>query len=284
MLKIALLITGTIRNYKENYITWKKYLLDKYFVDIFFHTYNIIGYHNDIHKNCFSDSLFNEIELLKIIKPTKYKIDNFDDKLKEFKDSVISQCLTSGSPKPEFIKSQLYSIYIANQLKLEYEKINGSEYDLVIKIRFDTIFYSSFDISDIIKVYSSDNIILCGNPNINSMKYKNACKKCIKYNKKCNSHDIISDIVFISTSKSINYYANIYLEYDKFIRDMFKKAKKNIKNLEKYKDTSYKSGCIYYDVPKIECPYPEKILAKYLHNYILLNYSINLDINRNTAC
>jgi len=55
-------------------------------------------------------------------------------------------------------------------------------------------------------------------------------------------------------------------------------------NLEKYKDTSYKSGCIYYDVPKIECPYPEKILAKYLHNYILLNYSINLDINRNTAC
>ncbi|QKF94571.1 hypothetical protein QKU48_gp1113 [Fadolivirus algeromassiliense] len=279
MLKIALIITGTIRNYKENYFTWKKHLLDLFDVDIFFHTYNIVGYHKDIYNNT-DNIIFNEKEVIDLLKPKKYKIDVFDIKIKEFKDSVKPQCLRSGSPNPEFIKAQLYSIYSANLLKIEYEKENDFEYDIVIKIRFDTIFYSDFEISDVVRIYCDKNIILCGNPKIKSMKYKTACKNCNKILKKCKEHAPISDIVFIGKSTSMNFYAEIYNNYDKFIEEMFKATLNKTKNIEEYRDKEYKTGFLYKNIPGSECPFPEKILAIYLKDYILLDYSINLDINR----
>lgn len=278
MLRLALLITGTIRNYKENYITWKKHLLDLYNVDIFFHTYNIIGYHSDIYNN--NNIKFNEKEVVDILKPKKYKVDIFDNKMKEFKECIKPQCLRSGSPNPEFIKAQLYSIYMANCLKKDYEKENNIEYDVVIKIRFDTIFYSDFDIYDIRKIYTCQNLILCGNSKIKSMKYKIACKNCIALSKKCQSHAPVSDIVFMSKSNIMDFYAEIYNNYDKFIENMFKATVEKTKDIEQYRDYDYKNGFIYRNVPKSECPFPEKILAEYLKDYMLLDYSIVLDINR----
>lgn len=278
MLRIALLVTGTIRNYKENYITWKKHLLDLYNVDIFFHTYNIVGYHKDIYNNL--NMTFNENDVINTLRPKKCKIDVFETKIKEFTQSIKPQCLRSGSPNPEFIKAQLYSIYIANSLKKAYEKENNFEYDIVIKIRFDTIFYSDFEINDIKKIYTNKNAILCGNPKIKSMKYKTACKECNKYSRKCNSHSPISDIVFISKSNIMDFYADIYNNYDKFIEAMFKITAEKTQNIEQYRDQEYKYGFIYKNVPRSECPFPEKVIADYLKDYMLLDYSINLDINR----
>lgn len=279
MLRIALLITGTTRNYKENYITWKKHLLDLYNVDIFFHTYNIVGYHKDIYNS--NNIKFNENEVVNILHPKKYKIDAFETKIKEFKQTVKPQCLRSGSPNPEFIKAQLYSIYIANSLKKIYEKENKLEYDIVIKIRFDTIFYSDFEVNDIRKIYTNKDVILCGNQKIKAMKYKTACKECNKYFRKCElNHSPISDIVFISKSNIMDFYAEIYNNYDKFIEIMFKSTAEKTQNIEQYRDNEYKNGFVYKNVPRSECPFPEKVLAYYLKDYMLLDYSINLDINR----
>jgi len=292
MLKMALLITGTIRNYKENYLTWKKHLLDLYDVDIFFHTYNISGYHNDIYNNKnINTKIFNENEIINLLNPKKYIIDDFTIKLNEFKKTIVSQCLRNGSPKPEFIKAQLYSIYQANNLKKEYEKENNIEYDIVIKIRFDTIFNSNFDVNDIKLIYNYENIILCGNENIKVMKYKTACENCINnFNKqyfvKCIEHSDISDIVLISKSNIIDFYANIYNEYDLFINIMFINTLNLIgkNNIDKYQNIICENNKkIYYNIPNSICPYPEKILPMYLKNYTLLNYSMKLDINRNIA-
>lgn len=282
MIRIALLITGTTRNYKENYITWKKYLLDIFNVDIFFHTYDVTGYKTT------NISTFNGAEVIETLNPKKYIIDPFTDKINEFNKEITSQCLRSGSPKPEFIRAQLYSIYKSNELKKEYEKENNFEYDIVIKIRFDTIFHSYFNIKDIIKIYSHQNTILCGNSNIKVMKYKNSCKHCIKnfdtlLNVKCKTHTDISDIVFISRSRIMDYYADIYNKYNNYINMMFTDdLQKNNNDMEKYVGFTYENGAkIYYNVPNSQCPYPEKILSLYLKDYILLNYSISLDINRN---
>jgi len=286
MLRIALLITGTTRNYKENYLTWKKYLLDLYNVDIFFHTYNITGYHSDILQN--KNISFDEKEIIDTLRPIKYIVDSFTDKIEEFKKLIVSQCANKESPKPEFIKAQLYSINKANELKMKYEKENKFEYDIVIKIRFDTIFKSPFDNKDIMTIYHKNNIILCGSPYIKVMRYKNACTKCIdNFNQfkyiKCDSHCDISDIVIISKSHIINFYADIYYKYDDFINIMLTNtASKNNNDLNKYISITYDNGQkIYYDVPKAQRPYPEKILALYLKDYILLNYSMELDTNRN---
>jgi len=283
MLRLALLITGTSRNYKVNYVTWKKYLFDLFDTDIFFHTYDVTGYHDEIYNNKINS--FNPNDIIQLLKPKKYIIDSFTNKITEFKKKVVSQCSRSNSPNPEFIKAQLYSIYQVNELKKMYEKENKFEYDCVIKIRFDTIFHSEFDINDITKIYSTNNIILCGNPSIKTMKYKNACLKCIEnfnklINKKCDSHNDISDIVFMSKSNIMNHYANIYNKYDSYITDMVTQTKK-VCDLNKYISHTYDNNAqIYLGIPKAICPYPEKILALYLKDYILLNYSIALDINR----
>lgn len=281
MIKVALIITGTSRNYIQNYPTWKTYLLDLYDTDIFFHTYNVTGYHNDIYAN--KQNIFDQDSLINLLQPKKYIIDDFNIKIEDFKNNLVSQCSRSNSPKPEYIKAQLYSIYMATKLKKQYEIENNFEYDIVIKIRFDTIFYSDFDIDNIKLIYSKNNIILCGNPLIKTMKYKNACVNCIK-NIKCINHTDTSDIVFISRSNIMDFYAEIYNNYDKFITDMVKATIDNNIDISQYKTFEYSNNAVIYtNVPKSHCPYPEKILAKYLKDYVLLNYSINLDINRNVV-
>ena len=264
MLRIALLITGTTRNYKENYLTWKKYLLDLYNVDIFFHTYNVTGYHVSSSKE-HNNIIFDETEVIDILQPIKYIVDSLTDKMEEFKKLVVSQCANKESPKPEFIKAQLYSIYKANELKIEYEKENDFEYDVVIKIRFDTIFNSPFDEEDIMTMYYRNNIVLCGSPYIKVMKYKNACTKCIaNFNQskfiKCNQHNDISDIVIMSKSHIIDFYANIYNKYDEFINIMLANTlSNNNNNLDKYISVTYENGHkIYYDAPKAQRPLSRK--------------------------
>ncbi len=286
-MKVALLICGTIRNYKENYPTWHKHLLSLFNVDIFFHTYNVYGYHNQSTNNIISTIDTNT--LVEIIKPKNYIIDSHIDKIKYFKDQTKTQCIRNGSPNPEFIKSQLYSIYMANNLKKIYEIENNFKYDIVIKIRFDTIFYGNFNLSDINLIQKQNNVILCGNPNIKTMLYKNACKKCIdNFNNKkivnCDMHADTSDIVLISSSTAIDHYADIYFEYDKYIIQNHNKVCEiyNHIELKKYiKYTYANKSIIYCNVPKITYLYPEKVLSLHLKNFILLNYTINLDINRN---
>lgn len=281
-MKIALLICGTTRNYKENYATWKKHLLDLYNVSIFFHTYDVDGYHlNNINN-------FNKNDLLELLKPKKYLIESFDDKNNDFKKQTKTQFLRRGSPKPESIKSQLYSIYMVNQLKKLDEKENNYIYDIVIKIRFDTMFYGDFSVDDINLIKLHDNVILCGNNNIKIMLYKNACINCINnFNNnnfvKCDTHSNVSDIVIISNSKNMNHYAKIYFRYDIFIKEYYNMAllKYSISDLVKYAKCVYDNGSImYYDVPNILYLYPEKVLALHLENYILLNYTLLLDTNR----
>ncbi len=284
-MKIALLICGTSRNYKENYITWKKYLLDLYDVNIFIHTYDVDGYYLNNVNN------FNKNDLLDLLKPKKYLIESFNDKTNDFKKQIKTQFLRRGSPKPESIKSQLYSIYMVNQLKKLDEKENGYVYDIVIKIRFDTIFYDDFGKDDINMIKTYDNVILCGNNNIKTMIYKNACVNCINnFNNnnfvKCMKHSDVSDIVVISNSKNMNHYAKIYLTYDMYIKQYHDMVllKYNVNDLLQYAKIIYDNKSImYYDVPNILYLYPERVLSLHLENYILLNYKILLDINRNVV-
>lgn len=263
----------------------EKHLLDLFDVTIFVHAYDVSGYHSQNgDDNLYATDLSN---LINTIKPKKFLIESYLYKIEDFRKQVKTQCLRRGSSRPEYIKSQLYSIYMVNQLKKLDEKENNFIYDIAIKIRFDTIFYSNFSVMDIDLIKKYENIILCGNPDIKTMLYKTGCKNCIKNFEikkyvKCLKHTDISDIVIMSTSKIMNFYAKIYLAYDTFVIDNHKKVK--CKQLCNYIKHVYDNGSIlYYDVPNTVYLYPEKVLAEYLKDYILLNYTMKLDINRNVV-
>lgn len=288
MNKIALLITGTTRNYVQNYPTWKKYLLDIYHVDIFFHTYDVVGYQKQENKLITPDmTQYVDIKtVVSLIKPIKYKVDNLEHMLSFFRNTMPTTFTNKSVAHPEFIKAQLYSIFQANLLKKEHEKSNNFKYDLVIKIRFDTLFRSAFDKTDLNLIKSNNKIILCGNPGITKMTFKNGCFNCIQNlnNLKkisCKNHTPISDIVVISNSQNIDVYADSYITYDRFMNSVYKKCLDKEIN-HKYIIKKYPNNAILYRVPdsELEIYFPEKYFAKVLEDYMLVNYKMGVDTNR----
>lgn len=289
MIKFALLITGTVRNYKHNYSTWYKYFIELFNVDIFFHTYDIYGYKLSPIGNPEPDMSrkININEIITLIRPKKYKIDNLEEKLIEFKKDIPTQFINKGLAYPEYIKSQLYSIYSANKLKHEYEKENNFKYDIVMKIRFDTMFNSYLNLNDIEHILSNSDIILCGHPNIGGMVYKNACINCMNTYTylnavSCTNHTIVSDLICITNSDNMNYYSELYLKYDNMIKQEYDKYLQiPLMSLGEYICAKYGNDCLLYkNVPHVKIVFPEKILSMYLTKYILLNYSIEVCTNR----
>jgi hypothetical protein len=300
-MKIALLIAGTTRNYLENYPTWKTCLLDLFDTDIFFHTYNIMGYQNNTKNNIGNnvepifDNDFNEKLLLDILKPKSYKIDDFKIKLEYFKTTIPSQLIYTSLAYPEYIKSQFYSIEQAYKLCEEYQKNNNIIYDVVVKIRFDTIFIDKFLESDF-KLVIDSKILLCGNPGITKMAIKNGCTLCIELsnnNKKptrCQKHTFVSDIVMIGNLKNIKSYCEIYKHYDRYLEkyaDIISATQEDLNNDSVIK-TKYPNGNIVYKVPlqyiqkyNVQIYFPELIIGEHLYKCILLNYQNKVDTNRN---
>jgi len=287
MIKIAFLLTGTVRNYKMNLETWKTYLLDLFDVDVFFHTYDVYGFQKAKTQGNVEPEMHQKVdvaELVRLLGAKRFVVDCLDKKLGEFRMQIPQQFINNGIALPEYIKAQLYSIYVANKLKMEYEKENDFVYDIVIKIRFDTVFNSPFDLFDFEIILSNKQVILCGNPNIGAMSYKNACLNCIKnYNywepKSCLNHSIVSDIVYISISQNIDFYASLFLHYDLIVINHYKKYLDY--GHQKYISKIYPNGSILYkNVPGVKLLFPELVLSSYLKNYILLNYGLGVDTNR----
>jgi hypothetical protein len=148
--KIALCLSGHTRNFLKPYYALQKYLLDKYEIDIFIHTWAYDGHLENLH-----DTSGNHRKIIE----NKNKVDQETLKLLYKPKNLIIEDPTSNNfilNIPKKIKlnnykskgpilnnynvwSQMYSIYNANKLKIEYEKKNNFEYDFVIRMRFDHI-------------------------------------------------------------------------------------------------------------------------------------------------
>ena len=148
--KIALCLSGHTRSFIQPYYALKKYLLDKYEIDLFIHTWTHNGeleYSNDssgnLKKNVSNQNKI-DIDTLKLLyNPKKIKIE--DQTLNTFLSNVpkkikLNYYKSKGPVMNNFnCWCQMYSIYSANQLKIQFEKDNNFEYDFVIRMRFDHI-------------------------------------------------------------------------------------------------------------------------------------------------
>jgi hypothetical protein len=186
-MKIAILISGHLRNYEKCYYNLKINLLDllqEHDIDIFFHTWNTINY-------TIKDEISEEEKkkIIKLFNPKKYE---FEDDLKT-RDKIIlnknfnnlnllKYCYNSNSI--ELIKSQInqyYGRYKANLLKKEYERETNITYDFVVSTRFDVCFLDPISAD---YFYNSKNTILCPVGHNLMCTYNN--KKFVScFNKEC---------------------------------------------------------------------------------------------------
>lgn len=136
-MKIAVCFSGQPRYIEEGYYFVKKYLLDKYDVDVFVHTWWDDSYpgsefdYTDLNRDC----KYSEDTLLKISKLYNPKLIQTEKQIAfEYFDDVHYGRLHPVSPY-----SMFYSIKKSNDLKKQYELENNFIYPLVIRCRFDIV-------------------------------------------------------------------------------------------------------------------------------------------------
>jgi hypothetical protein len=121
-LKVALCVSGRIDDDMEKiYISWKKYLLDYYNVDIFMNINETNNYINDI------------------IKPVKCVV--FNKKLNN--DNLLNSNANI----------MYYRIYECNKYSIEYENKHNFKYDIIIRLRSDIILKDNLFLSNFIDDY-----------------------------------------------------------------------------------------------------------------------------------
>lgn len=118
-MKIALCLSGGLRNFKDTYYSFKHFLLDKYDTDVFFY-----GLENKegVDRNL--------KDLIDLYKPKKYQINTT-----EFYNNINCKYNLPSS------FYGFYNVLKCNNLKSEYENENEFKYDIVIRSRTDNFWF-----------------------------------------------------------------------------------------------------------------------------------------------
>lgn len=158
-MKTCILFTGLPRTLELGYIFHKYYLIDEFNADVFLHTWDVVnsghrfnGYSintgrvnnpsNTLEKPCFELTPHQFIEQKMNCKD--YIIDSYS-KFQPNYDNVSDKRITST-------RAMTYSWFKANELKRKYEEKNNFKYDLVIRVRTDSIPYTTIPKKELEKI------------------------------------------------------------------------------------------------------------------------------------
>lgn len=182
---------------------YKKFI-EKYNPDVFISTWDHVGlsmnhgYIDPFEKKQVSDGLEAAVQQT-YLGCKSIEIENYNDWINN--TSVdINRVLIDAKYDTRTINSypQLYKIYRANQLKLQQEELNGYQYDVVVRLRPDSLF-----ISDLQVEHTAPNTVY--NINLKGNFYPNR----------------IYDILFYGDSSTMDIVSKAYVEYLQLIQDDF---------------------------------------------------------------
>lgn len=164
MKSVAVELYGLTRNYESTFESFfinflQPLYYDGYTVDVFIHTWNKsdtddVTWHNPTGENRGEEVQSKQIQdIIEKYRPKKIIIDTPFDIANEI---VIKEKLANNSRSYNSIISCFYSRYKVNELRKEYEKAQGVEYEWVVQTRFDISFDKPFDIDFYQKIYQRD--------------------------------------------------------------------------------------------------------------------------------
>lgn len=155
-MKIAICISGDIRTWNETKRSFKEIFCKGIEPDIFVSTYNSSynQYESNEETKMFTEddlkNFFNDINVKDIIIENRNEMYNkvYQDSLKFDKiNNYYNYIKETGDKESSFVPvgfriyDQLRKIHQCNELKSKYEENNGFKYDVVIKTRFDALYY-----------------------------------------------------------------------------------------------------------------------------------------------
>ena len=237
-MKIALCLSGGLRNFKDTYHSFKHFLLDNHDVDVFFY-----GLENK------EGSIKNEKDLIELYNPKKFKINN-----NEFYDNIESNIFNKNQNKEANTYYSFFNVIKCIELKSEYEKENDLKYDIVIRSRTDHFWFR--ELTDYELNTSLEKIII---PIEWSFKEVNSFGRF--------------DGFAIGSSKLMDEYSYLYNNIDDYYSKInpilhgesmmgYHLMVNNIPNIEL-------DRCIIFE-------YPSKSIEKFIHPYKFIKYFDNL--------
>ncbi len=197
-MKVAVCISGHVRNLAKNVESLKKHILDLHDCDIFCSTWDTYGWRvegNNIDDKGgfkgfdYESGLVNHDEVIKSLNPKTYIYEHYPiiDKMKVAKSVPYKTRLRVPHDRPENSVSQAYKMLQCNMLKKNCEMLNGFKYDAVVKTRFDIKYHGN-----LVDYFKDGKIVT----------------------PICESYDLASDLVAIGNSKDMDSYSSIFEELD----------------------------------------------------------------------
>lgn len=146
-MKVAVCLSGLLRSVEHSFPTIQKYLIGPYNADVFVHAWRNDDI-NFVNPKLAFQSISKIDYITQVIKPVKYM----------FQDVKKTKINGENRKMYKNAATMFHSIYMANQLKKEYEKEHNFKYDIVIRSRMDT-FYREFIPAEEIKEVLTGNTV-----------------------------------------------------------------------------------------------------------------------------
>lgn len=194
-MRVAILLPGMLRHFEVVYPYFKKYVIDPLNPDVFFY-----GYPNK------KGLAYCERKLVELWRPKKYTIRDYTAELRaeicpyEMELRSKRSGYTSEKAANTWV-SGVYCVKKANALKQQYEQENNFLYDVVIKSRTDWFYRREHAKEELQRAKNGELLI----PEAWDFKGVNEIGA--------------SDVSAMSDSKTIDSYASLYDNIEKYFRE-----------------------------------------------------------------
>jgi len=205
-MRVALCISGSLRQYEACYYSLNKYVLTPLNCDVFLSTwYTTVPYKQCNTHNPNADERQYDIEkAIKTYNPKLHNIELYDEqKRQELVDFSGFECQSLKVQDALYcyihpILGQFYQIYQVHRLKQIYEHHHNFKYDYVIRTRPDILYFNEITQEKLLEINKESNII-----------YQ---PKRVDYGNMGN------DQVIIGTSDNMNKFSNLYFNIDQLFQ------------------------------------------------------------------
>lgn len=287
--KVALLLSGHLRNFSMRRDFWKEF--NKKFgdrVDIYIHTWNETGIRSKTQWIDIGKDTPNFDEVRKALKPRKMMIEDHSEKIKSFSFKTRglklyytdSAYLKKTDDFTRNVGSQLYSIMKAWELAKE----SNIEYDMMIRMRNDCIIRNFENIFNRDTSFLEKDVLIV---NGNSHKHPHGgggCNKCnIEYPlRRHNEHsNDVCDIMYLGSTNVMGRVCNMFNDVQKLVLSFKKYNELAIKDKEVKKSLIEYPGIYGVKNPKIyetklKCFYPERLIREYMNKTWILSDMMGL--------
>lgn len=160
-MKVAVCISGQLRTYEKCYDNLRKYILEPLKADVFIQIWDTVGAsHKELPSNAYQDKV-NENTILDMYKPKKLVIES---QPKNAHDNLY------GKKVPDILKkieplhyksalSMFYQIKKCNDLAITYSREHKFQYDIIVRVRPDTMFLEKIPENLIKKTIQTPNMV-----------------------------------------------------------------------------------------------------------------------------